>query len=106
LTSGFCFFVAFSFFSYKIKPEVLQSGHFWPTFLLCSTRVAMVLSILERVRELAEPVIKELNLDLVDLEYLPQKGRGIVRITIDKETGVTLDDCTKVSREVWVSLRN
>jgi ribosome maturation factor RimP len=52
------------------------------------------------VRELAEPIIKELNLDLVAIEYLPQKGQGIVRITIDKDNGVTLDDCTKVSREV------
>jgi ribosome maturation factor RimP len=61
----------------------------------------MVLTILERVRELAEPIIKELNLDLVDIEYLPQRGRGIVRITIDKDNGgVTLDDCTKVNREV------
>jgi ribosome maturation factor RimP len=60
----------------------------------------MVLTILERVRELAEPIIKELNLDLVDIEYLPQRGRGIVRIIIDKDNGVTLDDCTKVNREV------
>jgi len=61
----------------------------------------MVLTILERVRELAEPIIKELNLDLVDIEYFPQRGRGIVRITIDKDNGgVTLDDCTKVNREV------
>jgi ribosome maturation factor RimP len=61
----------------------------------------MVLTILERVRELAEPIIKELNLDLVGIEYLPQRGRGIVRITIDKDNGgVTLDDCTKVNREV------
>jgi len=60
----------------------------------------MVLTILERVRELAEPIIKELNLDLVDIEYLPQGGRGIVRITIDKDNGVSLEDCTKVNREV------
>jgi ribosome maturation factor RimP len=60
----------------------------------------MGLTILERVRELAEPIIKELNLDLVDIEYLPQRGRGIVRIIIDKDNGVTLDDCTKVNREV------
>jgi len=60
----------------------------------------MVLTILERVRELAEPIIKELHLNLVDIEYLPQKGRGILRITIDKDSGVTLDDCTEVNREV------
>jgi ribosome maturation factor RimP len=60
----------------------------------------MGLTILEKVRELAEPIIKDLNLELVDIEYLPQKGQGIVRIIIDKDPGVTLDDCTKVSREV------
>lgn len=60
----------------------------------------MVLTILEKVRELAEPVIKELNLELVDIEFFPQGARTIIRIIIDKETGVTLDDCTKVSREI------
>jgi ribosome maturation factor RimP len=72
-------------------------------FFIGSTKVAIItmgLTILEKVRELAEPVIKELNLDLVDIEYLQQKGRGIVRITIDKDNGVTLEDCTKVNREV------
>ena len=60
----------------------------------------MVLTTLEKVREIAEPVIKELNLELVDIEFFPQGARTITRIIIDKKTGVTLDDCTKVSREV------
>ena len=92
----------FPFFYIKLSHTSLKVG-ILAHFFIGSTKVlffTMGLMILERVRELAEPIIKELDLDLVDIEYLPQKGRGIVRITIDKDNGVTLDDCTKVSREV------
>ena len=51
-------------------------------------------------REAAEPVINELGFELVDLEYLASRGSWILRIYIDKEGGVTLDDCALVSREI------
>lgn len=56
--------------------------------------------VIGRIREIAEPIINEQELELVDVEYLQERGRWIIRIIIDKENGVTLDDCTKVSREV------
>lgn len=56
----------------------------------------MYSKIIARVRELAEPIINEQNLELVDIEY----SWGKLRITIDKENGVTLNDCTRISKEV------
>jgi len=56
--------------------------------------------IIARVRELAEPIINEQCLELVDIKYVHENRRWIVRITIDKEGGVCLDDCTNVSKEV------
>ncbi len=60
----------------------------------------MDLRIIARVRELAEPIINEQNLELVDIKYVHENRRWILRITIDKEDGVTLHDCTNVSKEV------
>jgi len=56
--------------------------------------------IIARVRELAEPIINEQNLELVDIKYVHENRRWILRITIDKEDGVTLHDCTNVSKEL------
>jgi ribosome maturation factor RimP len=44
--------------------------------------------------------LREYSLELVDVEYLRERGGWIVRITIDKEGHVTMGDCTKVSREL------
>ncbi len=56
--------------------------------------------LLEKIRSLVYPVVEDFKLELVDLEY-KQEGRNmILRIYIDKEGGVTLDDCAKVSREI------
>ncbi|MBW1679227.1 MAG: ribosome maturation factor RimP [Deltaproteobacteria bacterium] len=56
----------------------------------------MYSKIIARVRELAEPIINEQNLELVDIEY----SRGKLRITIDQGKGVALNDCTRISKEV------
>ncbi|AMV72077.1 ribosome maturation factor RimP [Desulfuromonas carbonis] len=56
-------------------------------------------SLLENIQRLLAPILAELGLEGVDLEYL-REGRDLVlRIFIDKPGGVTLDDCAEVSRE-------
>ena len=58
----------------------------------------------ERVRALVEPILSEQGMELVDLEYR-REGRGwVVRLYIDKEGGITLDDCSRVSQEIGTSL--
>ena len=60
--------------------------------------------VIERVREISSPILLEEGLELVDLEYR-REGRGrVLRIYIDKEGGVTVDDCAKVSRELGTLL--
>ncbi len=58
------------------------------------------IEILESVRNLVQPILEDYALELVDIEYLREREGWILRIFIDKEGGVTLDDCTKVSREL------
>jgi len=58
--------------------------------------------IRSKVRELVEPAVEGCGCELVDVEYVGQAGRGggTLRLLMDKPGGVTLDDCTGVSREV------
>jgi ribosome maturation factor RimP len=53
-----------------------------------------------RVTELAEPFTAALGLELADVEYKQEGGRMVLRLFIDRDGGVTLDDCTAVSREL------
>ena len=57
-------------------------------------------SVLARIREMAEILLQESGLELVDLEFR-REGRGwVLRLFMDKPGGVTLDDCAVVSREL------
>ena len=51
----------------------------------------------EQIRLLAEPLISADRMELVLVECLKMKTRWLVRIYIDKEGGVTVDDCAQVS---------
>jgi ribosome maturation factor RimP len=53
-----------------------------------------------RVEEIADPLLKDGGLDLVDLEYRREGRRWVLRLFIDKEGGVTVEDCAAVSREL------
>ncbi|GAB4540972.1 MAG: ribosome maturation factor RimP [Thermodesulfovibrionia bacterium] len=53
-----------------------------------------------RVRTMVEPVINHLGMELDHLEINRIGGKVFLRIFIDKEGGVTIDDCESVSRDV------
>jgi len=53
-----------------------------------------------KVAQAVEPIIEELGCELVEVEYLSEHGRWVLRITADKEGGITLEDCARISREV------
>ena len=56
--------------------------------------------IREKIADLADPILDELGFELVDVEYLSKHGRWVLRIYIDKNGGVTIDDCAVVSGEL------
>ena len=56
--------------------------------------------IRDRVFSLIEPVLEDIGFELVEVEYLSMHGRWILRLYIDREGGVTIDDCVDVSREL------
>jgi ribosome maturation factor RimP len=55
-----------------------------------------------QVTDLIEPILGELGFELVDVEFLSEHGRWILRIYIDKLGGVTIDDCARISGELGV----
>lgn len=60
--------------------------------------------ILERVRQIAAPLAAQEGLELIDVEIGGGGGRQVLRLFIDKANGVSLDDCTSVSRAVSAAL--
>ena len=57
-------------------------------------------SIVETIETLVTPIVQENRLELVDVEYKKEGKNWFLRIFIDKEGGVTVDDCTQVSRRI------
>lgn len=60
--------------------------------------------IIAQVKELAEPVIAQKGMELIDVEYKMEYGRWVLRLFIDKSEGITVDDCGDVSREIGTIL--
>ncbi|MBW1714300.1 MAG: ribosome maturation factor RimP [Deltaproteobacteria bacterium] len=56
--------------------------------------------IVHEVSSVAEPLLDSRGMEMVETEFLSEKGRWILRVFIDREGGVTLDDCAGVSREL------
>ncbi|MCQ4726291.1 ribosome maturation factor RimP [Anaerotignum faecicola] len=54
----------------------------------------------KKVENLIAPVILKDNYELVDVEFVKEGQNWYLRIFIDKEGGVTVDDCETVSRAV------
>ncbi|MBI5193104.1 MAG: ribosome maturation factor RimP [Nitrospirae bacterium] len=54
----------------------------------------------ENIQDIIKSVVDSFGLTLFDMEYITQGKRWILRIYIDKEGGVTLDECAGVSSEL------
>jgi ribosome maturation factor RimP len=54
----------------------------------------------ERLIALIEPVLGRLGFELVELEYGSGRAHALLRVFIDAPAGVTVEDCTRVSREL------
>jgi ribosome maturation factor RimP len=56
--------------------------------------------VIDRVREFAVSLLPSLGLELYDIQFR-REGRGwVLRLIIDSSEGISLDDCSRVSREM------
>lgn len=54
----------------------------------------------EHLVNLIEPIVTGLGYECVGIEYNPHPQHGLLRVYIDKENGILVDDCSKVSHQV------
>lgn len=54
----------------------------------------------QQTEELILPILQELSFELVDVEYVKEGGSWFLRAYIDKDGGITVDDCETVSRRM------
>lgn len=56
--------------------------------------------VVERVRAIAEAILAERGLELVEVEFQREARGWILRLYMDRPGGVTLEDCQRVSEEL------
>jgi ribosome maturation factor RimP len=52
------------------------------------------------VTELARPIVEKNGCELWDVEYVREAGEWFLRVYIDKDGGVSINDCEAISREL------
>ena len=56
--------------------------------------------ITDRVSALAKPIVEEEGCSLWDVEYVREAGTWYLRVFVDKEGGLSIDDCERISRRL------
>lgn len=59
---------------------------------------------LDQVRAIAREIVEFEGMEMVHLEMKNEPGGCLLRLYIDKESGVTLDDCSRISRQLSAQL--
>ena len=58
-------------------------------------------AIISRLEELIRPLVESQGGDLVELQYgMPKRGRGILRLFMDRPGGITIEELARVNRMV------
>ncbi|MBT3144686.1 ribosome maturation factor RimP [Neptunomonas phycophila] len=55
---------------------------------------------LKKIQEMLEPVVQSLDCSLWGMEYITQGKHSMLRVYIEKEGGVSVDDCAAVSHQI------
>ena len=69
-----------------------------PLSFLLTKRKDGFMKVTEQVAAFAEPVVQEHGCELWDVEYVREGSEYFMRLYIDKEGGVDIDDCEAISR--------
>lgn len=56
--------------------------------------------IQQQLTDMFEPTVSALGYELLGVEYIPQGKHSILRVFIDSDNGINLDDCQQVSRQL------
>ena len=84
-------------------PSMGKEGSFFSKILTGTDKRALdtaVDQLIATIQGFAEPLVADLGMELVDVEYRREGHGWVLRFFIDKEGGIGVDDCAKVSREI------
>lgn len=56
--------------------------------------------IVDRVEKMVTAITDEKGYEMVDVEYIKEAGQFYLRVVVDKEGGISLNECEEVSREL------
>jgi ribosome maturation factor RimP len=62
-------------------------------------------AVARKAADLIEPILGEMGFELVDIEYLSERGRWVLRIYAERidvslHGGITIDECARISSEI------
>ncbi|MGM9986518.1 MAG: ribosome maturation factor RimP [Bacillaceae bacterium] len=60
----------------------------------------MMMKVTDIVEKLAQPIVEELGFELVDVEYVKEGKDWFLRVFVDSEKGIDLEDCAKLSERL------
>lgn len=56
--------------------------------------------VIERVWNVVEPVVRSEGMEVIEVEYRRESIGWVLRIFVDQERGVTVEDCARISQVV------
>ncbi|VWX36908.1 ribosome maturation factor RimP [Exiguobacterium oxidotolerans] len=63
-------------------------------------------NVTEKVEALAKPIVEREGMELVDVEFVKEGADWFLRVSIDKEGGVDLEDCVNINEQLSEALNN
>src|SRR6478735_11160732 len=63
-------------------------------------RIRMSKNVKQTVEEMVSPILEEMNLELVEIEYVKEGKDWFLRVFIDSDNGVDIEDCGAVSEKL------
>src|SRR5687768_8409930 len=80
--------------------QVVVAKWAWCPFFICGAGVKQMAARAEVLQKIIEPVVKALGFQLWGIEYIGQGRHTLLRIYIDKEGGINIEDCAEASRHI------
>lgn len=87
----------------EIVPPHVKNGRVIPRTRTGTERIALEETtdrLLTTIQGFADPLVQEMGMELVEVQFRREGHGWVLRLFIDKECGVTIDDCADVSREI------
>jgi len=60
--------------------------------------------MMDKIKEAIGPVLKEENIELVELVFRKESGRQVLRVLADKEGGIQMADCVRLNQRIGQAL--